>query len=95
LESTSASKALQDAEMKSGLAIDAYKKLIDVLQAVPEDANKKKWLIEAYGYLAAYEANIEKDYAEAVSYFEKVLQVDPENPDAKRYISILQKDIKG
>ena len=48
--------------------------------------------MEAYAYLAAYEANTEKDYAQAVDYFEKVLEVDPENESARKYIAILEKD---
>jgi tetratricopeptide (TPR) repeat protein len=87
------SKALQDKEMKEGLAIDAYKKLIDVLEKTPTDPNYKKWIVDAYGYLAAYEANTEQNYEEAKGYFEKVLEVDPENADAKKYIDILDKSL--
>ncbi|HEX6333600.1 MAG TPA: hypothetical protein VFZ78_05185, partial [Flavisolibacter sp.] len=57
-----------------------------------EDGNYKKWTIEAYGYLAAYEANTMKDYSEAIGYFEKLLEVDPGNESAKKYIEILEKD---
>jgi tetratricopeptide (TPR) repeat protein len=85
-------KAMMDKEMTQGLAIPAYQKLIEVLQLNTADANYKKWLVEAYAYLAAYEANTEKDYAQAVDYFEKVLEVDPENESAKKYIAILEKD---
>lgn len=85
-------KAMLDKEMTSGLAVPAYQKLIEVLQQNTADANYKKWLVEAYAYLAAYEANTEKDYAQAVDYFEKVLEVDPENESAKKYIAILEKD---
>jgi tetratricopeptide (TPR) repeat protein len=87
------SKALQDKDMKEGLAIDAYKKLIEVLEKTPTDPNYKKWIVDAYGYLAAYEANTEQNYAEAKGYFEKVLEVDPENADAKKYIDILDKSL--
>lgn len=85
-------KAMLDKEMTQGLAIPAYQKLAEVLQQNTADANYKKWLVEAYAYLAAYEANTEKDYAQAVDYFEKVLEVDPENESAKKYIAILEKD---
>jgi tetratricopeptide (TPR) repeat protein len=87
------SKALQDKEMVEGLAVPAYEKLIEVLQRDTTDANFQKWIVEAYSYLAAYAANTEKNYAEAVDYFEKVLQVDAENESAKKYIAILQKNI--
>jgi tetratricopeptide (TPR) repeat protein len=89
------SKALLDPEMNEGLAVPVYQKLIEVLQKDTADANYQKWMVEAYGYLAAYEANSEKDFAEAIGYFEKVLEVDPANEDAKKYIEILEKDSSG
>lgn len=86
-------KALQDKDMSQGLAIPAYLKLVEVLEKNPTDPNYKKWMVESFAYLAAYETNTEKDYAEAVNYFEKVLKVDPENTDAKKYIDLLAKNI--
>jgi tetratricopeptide (TPR) repeat protein len=86
------SKALQDPEMKQGIAVPAYQKLVAVLQQDTTDANYQKWMVEAYGYLAAYEANTEKDYSEAIGYFEKILEVDPGNNDAEKYIAILEKN---
>lgn len=82
-----------DKEMTEGLAVPIYQKLVEVLQKETANANYKKWMAEAFGYLAAYEANTQKDYKEAIDYFEKVLEVDPENESAKKYISILEKDI--
>lgn len=87
------SQALEDSSMEQGLAVPTYQKLIEVMQDDTANANYKKWMIEANGYLAAYEANIEKDYAESINYFKKVLEIDAENEDAKRYISILEKDL--
>lgn len=86
------SNASLDKEMANGTAIPYYKKLIEVMATDTANTNYKKWMVEAYGYLAAYEANTEKDYPEAVGYFQKVLEVDPANADAKRYIEILEKD---
>lgn len=88
------SQSLQDKEMEQGLAIPTYQKLVEVLAQNPSDANYKNWMVEAYSYLAAYEANNQKDYAEAVDYFEKLLEVDPGNESAKKYIAILEKDVK-
>jgi tetratricopeptide (TPR) repeat protein len=88
------SKALADTNMTTGIAVPAYQKLIEVLDSSKTDPNYKKWMVEAYGYLAAYEANSQKDYAEAVEYFEKVLEVDASNEDAKKYIAILEKRIE-
>ena len=47
----------------------------------------------AYTYLAAYETNTEKDYAEAIGYFGKILEMDPGNEDAIKYIAILEKNL--
>lgn len=88
------SKALQDTSMSAGLAVPVYEKLIEVLDKNTSDENYKKWITEAYSYLAAYAANSQKDYIQAISYFEKVLTIDPENEMAKKYIDILDKQVK-
>jgi len=49
--------------------------------------------MEAYGYLAAYESNTKKDYREAITYFEKLLALDPNNADAKKYVDILKENL--
>ena len=36
---------------------------------------------------------LKKNIAAAIDYFEKVLVVDPENENAKKYIAILEKDL--
>lgn len=87
------SKALQDKEMKDGLAVPVYEKLIEVLQKDSADANYKKWMVEAYGYLAAYQVNTQKNFQAAIDYFNKLLVVDPENADAKKYIAMLEKNL--
>lgn len=81
-----------DSGMKQGLAIPYYHKLIDVMQKDTANSNYKSWMIEAYAYLAAYEANMQQDYDEAITYFEKVLEVDPTNEEAKKYIAILEQN---
>lgn len=85
------SNAAVDSAIEKGTAIPHYLKLVEVAEKNLEDANNKKWLVEAYGYLAMYEANTEKDYAAAIDYFKKLKTVDPENKDADKYISILEK----
>ena len=85
------SKAMLDKEMTEGLAVPYYQKLIEVNQTDTAHANYKKWMVEAFGYIAAYNANTKKDYPQAISYFQKLLEVDPENADAKKYISLLEK----
>lgn len=88
------SKAQLDSGMQEGLAVPVYKTLIEILQKDTANANYKKWTAEAYGYLAAYETNTNKNYEDAVGYFEKVLEVDPGNADARKYIDLLEKNIE-
>jgi cytochrome c-type biogenesis protein CcmH/NrfG len=49
-----------------------------------------RWMVEAYGYIAAYNANTKKDYPMAISFFQKLLEVDPQNADAQKYIAVLE-----
>ncbi len=87
-----------DTAMETGLAVPHYQRLVKVL--LPDTANAdslsetaKNHVVEAYGYIAAYKANAEKDYSGAIDYFEKLLALDPENTDAQRYVAILKKNI--
>lgn len=87
------SNGVLDKDMAQGLAVPHYQKVIEIAGKDTSDANNRKWLVEAYAYLAAYETNTQKDYAEAIGYFEKLLTIDPENADAKKYIQVLQKNL--
>lgn len=82
-----------DTAMTEGLAIPHYQKLVEVLQKDSANTNYKNWMTEAYAYMAAYEVNTKKDYAQAIGYFEKVLDVDPANESARKYIAILEKNL--
>jgi tetratricopeptide (TPR) repeat protein len=85
-----------DTAMTAGLAVPHYTRLVEMLEKdTTANATNKKWLIEAYGYLAAYKTNTQKDYAAALGYFEKVLALDPDNADVKKYIAILKKNLGG
>ena len=87
------SNAALDSNMEKGLAIPHYLKLVEIAsQDTTDDVNRKR-LIESYGYLAAYAANTEKNYASAIAYFTRLLALQPDNTDAKRYIEILQKNL--
>ncbi|HEU4471184.1 MAG TPA: hypothetical protein VFR58_08880 [Flavisolibacter sp.] len=88
------SNAARDKEMDSGLAVPYYQALVQALQKDTTNANYRNWMVEAYGYMAVYEANKDKDYEEAIGYFQKVLSVDPDNEDAKKYIAVLEKSVK-
>ncbi|CAN5700509.1 tetratricopeptide repeat protein [soil metagenome] len=80
-----------DTAMEMGLAVPHYLKLIEIAeQDTTDDVNRKR-LIESYGYLASYKANHEKDYTGSMEYFEKILSLQPDNEDAKKYMAILKK----
>ena len=84
-----------DTSMEKGLAVPHYTKLTELLEKdTTGNATVKKHLIESYGYIAAYKANTEKDYAGAISFFDKLLAIDPGNADAARYVSILKKNLE-
>ena len=86
------STALADTSMKEGLAVPHFKKLIEVASA--DTIKNKAILLTAYEYLGGYEANITKDYIASVGYFEKLLELDPENADARKNKDILSKWIE-
>ena len=81
-----------DTTMELGLAVPSYKQVVKLSLSDSTGQPNKKWLVEAYGYLAAYEANTEKNYPEALEYLENLLLQDPGNVNAKKYIEILKKN---
>ncbi len=84
-----------DSTMEKGAAIPWYKQLITMIENDPTNKTNKKWLIESYGYLAAYETNQIKDYKSATENLKKILAIDPENKDAQQYIAILEKKLSA
>jgi hypothetical protein len=87
------SNAIIDSTMENGLALPYYHKVIEIASA--DSVTNKSLLIQAYGYLGSYQANIKKDYPVAVENFQKILQLDPANADATRYVGILKKWIEN
>jgi tetratricopeptide (TPR) repeat protein len=87
--------AARDEGMKEGLAVPHYHSLIEVLEKEDMSDNNKRWMLEAYNYLAAYETNTAKNYNEAIEYFDKVLELNPEDADAKKYKAMLEKTVSG
>jgi tetratricopeptide (TPR) repeat protein len=85
--------ALIDSTMENGLAIPFYEKVIEMASA--DTAENKTLLIQAYGYLGAYHANVKKDYQTALTNFDKILELDADNSDAIRYRDILEKYVKA
>jgi tetratricopeptide (TPR) repeat protein len=87
------SDALIDTTMALGMAIPYYTKVIELASARPEE--NKNILIQAYGYLGAYAANVKKDYPNALQQFEQILVLQPGNADAIRFRDILKKWVEA
>ncbi|HEV2480248.1 MAG TPA: tetratricopeptide repeat protein, partial [Puia sp.] len=87
------SSAAIDTAMTAGIAIPSYMKIIDIDGKDSTNKLNRKHLIEAYGYIAAYKANTQKDYTGSIDYFERLLALDPGNQDAARYVAILKKNL--
>ena len=84
-----------DTAMESGIAIPHYEHLIEVASKELNNALYKKWVIEAYGYIAAFEANTNKHYDTALTYYDRILTLDSTNEDALKYKEVLEKMIKN
>ena len=82
--------ANRDPDTKQGLAKPHFDKYIELSKAEGADPTKfREGLVEAYGYLGGY--NFQKgDKALALTNFEQVLVLDPENKGAANNISILR-----
>jgi tetratricopeptide (TPR) repeat protein len=95
------SKTAEDDSVGSqGLAVEANNKLAEVGRRLdstakaansPDSIKYKVQVVNAYSQLAGYYNNIKKDRDNAMLYLHKILEVDPNNPDAQRFISILEK----
>jgi tetratricopeptide (TPR) repeat protein len=95
------SKVAQDDSTGSqGLAVEAYDKLAAIARSLdstakaagsPDSTKYKAQVITAYSQNAGYYNNIKKDKETAIMYLSKILEVDPNNADAKRFIEILRK----
>jgi cytochrome c-type biogenesis protein CcmH/NrfG len=83
------SAAAQDTTLVKGLAVEPYKKLIVFADTAKE--KYKSTLLQAHSYLASYYANITKNKDSAIAQLQGVLELDPSNADAQKYIDILKK----
>ena len=55
------------------------KNLAQMGRTLPDSAKYKAQVVQAYFYLASYYNDIKKDKPKAISYMQKVLEVDPSN----------------
>lgn len=76
--------AAQDPGSKTGKAMPYYQKVIDLLGSDPEKVAKyKSDYITALRYMGAYHATVTEKFAEARPFWEKILELDPADVDAK------------
>ncbi len=72
-----------DPETKDGLAKPYYEKLVEIISARPErDKTDMTRLLEAYRYLGYYYL-LQNDKEVSDSYWNKILEIDPEDANAK------------
>ena len=81
------SAGAMDTTMEKGLAVEPYKKLIAFADTARD--KYKSTLLSAHSYLAGYYANVAKDKDSAVASLNKILELDPGNADAKKYVDAL------
>jgi tetratricopeptide (TPR) repeat protein len=83
------SLSVVDSTMEQGLAVPDCQKFIELAES--DKVKNKSTLITAYGYMAGYNANVKKDFPMAISYLDKIIEIDPTNADASKNKEILQK----
>lgn len=82
-----------DSTSEKGLAKPFYEKLLTLIES--DTAKYRREIVESYSYLGFY-SYLQKDIPLAKSYYQKVLVLDPENPQAKEAVKKLghEKDRK-
>jgi len=84
-----------DSTSEKGLAKPYYEKYIELTLAdtTPMNIAKKSGLIESYRYMAAYYVRPEsKDYGKVKEYLQKILDLAPDDKEAKEGIDRLEKE---
>lgn len=80
-----------DPETKDGLAKPFYEKLASIIEPRAEkDKADNARLVECYRYLGYYNL-LNNDKETSISYWNKILEIDPENQQAKQAIEALTK----
>ncbi|CAN5492274.1 hypothetical protein BH10BAC2_BH10BAC2_12300 [soil metagenome] len=83
------SAQMADTSMETGIVVQPAVDYITFLKT--DSAKYKTQLVQVNGVLAGFYANIKKDKDSAIFYLKQILVYDPTNPDAARYIGLLEK----
>lgn len=79
-----------DTTLKLGLAANSYLKAIEIGEKAIDKNKGKDQLIGAYSFMSQYSYNIKRNQADAISYIDKALLLDPvdvQNIKLKEYVS--------
>lgn len=87
----SADTAALSSGIPSVAPVEDAKKFIELAEV--DKQKYKQSLLLAYGFMAGYNANNLKDYPAAVTFLDKILEVDPANADAQANKDVLLKAI--
>ncbi len=80
------------AQKQDSTLTTAVQPITDYINFLSKDSVQNKANIVYYhSLLAQYYANTAKDAQGAINEFQKILEVDPGNPDAQKYIDVLKK----
>lgn len=71
-----------DTTGEEGLALEDWKKVIELGDDYDDKSSVKQFLIPAYQYMIPYYYNIKSDVAKANEYNDKILEIDPDNAAA-------------
>lgn len=83
-----------DTAWESGLAAPAYEKLAEMATKI-DSVKYRAQILQSYSQLAAYYNNVKKDKDKAIENLRRILQIDPGNADAQKFIDILTKPAKA
>lgn len=72
-----------------GEAKPYYEEALNVMLSHNEEGKRNKDILSAYNYLASYYLLLD-DQANAGEYYKKILEIDPENADAKKVLDTLK-----
>lgn len=81
-------RAQHDSTGTSGVAVPMYEKYVEIALEAPE--KNKKELIDAYDYLGQFALHKSNDIAAATKYFQKILELDPNNERAKDFMDAVR-----
>ncbi len=82
--------ALEGEDLSKGLAKPMYEQALEKLTAANEDGKRNKDITECCMYLGNYYL-LNKNKAQAIEYFEKVLEMNPDNQSLRAAIKELKK----